>query len=547
MSDLKVDDFMETTGTVSTWIPETKFPVEKRGNVDRDAGLDDSSNAWKRLDTTKTKVGSNYLKNLIPAASMDEEEILTRQNAIMSIDVVETERIVTNCVEYVDTALWILSKTDESLTQWPAKMLYFQYFKSLNQYPLALMFNVVMRCLITPVMAIISPLLALVIPFFVLRYKWNLPITISVYIRLMKNIFTRYVHENNVSYLSIIMWLGIMATAIGQTIQTAVQLFKSYWVIITRVSHVHKLLTLTRTMSDYPMGLPGLKRMIEEPKYIREAMMKLAEMDAHLCIRKHVDENFLVKASLSNEKTVLSEMRHPCLDKNQISNPIVIQNKGIVVTGANASGKTTYVRAMLCASIMAQSIGFVCAKSAKIRLYDVIQSHMRISDRLDNEGDGESLFQAELGLCTHVINEAINKKRQILFMDEPFHSVAPDIGDAISQAFLHRFAELGTDVVVTSHYPGVAGLGGEHSDKFTVVGFSAERDSLTTRIVFPYKVSRGISAENIVLDLMDNADSRVVSMAKEILSSKLGNTDVDSEPKEEDPDDESDGGDVNDV
>ena len=247
-------------------------------------------------------------------------------------------------------------------------------------------------------------------------------------------------------------------------------------------------------------------------------------VDAHACIRGHVAAGVLVPVSFAteNENSRFLGLAHPGMTMTMMTggsttvrNPCDLSN-GVVVTGPNASGKSTYARAALCATLMAQSIGFACAHEARIRVFDSIHSHMRITDRLEGgEGDGESLFQAELGMCKRVLASA-SARPTIVFLDEPFHSVSPNVGDSIARAFLRRFRDFGASVMVTSHYPGVAELG--RGEGFCVVGFGAHA-TFGSAPTFTYRLTRGRSEESVVLDMIrSETDDRVLEYAHGFLA-----------------------------
>ena len=78
------------------------------------------------------------------------------------------------------------------------------------------------------------------------------------------------------------------------------------------------------------------------------------------------------------------------VNDNPIKNNISIK-KNIMITGPNASGKTTILKSFLINQILSQQIGCGCYDSADIKCYDHIYSYLNIPDTSGRD----SLFQAE--------------------------------------------------------------------------------------------------------------------------------------------------------
>ena len=78
--------------------------------------------------------------------------------------------------------------------------------------------------------------------------------------------------------------------------------------------------------------------------------------------------------------------------------------KSVLLTGSNASGKSTYLKAVSLAIIMAETINTACAKSYELCHYRPYTS-MALSDNLK---DGDSFFMAEIKSIKRVI-DAIDK------------------------------------------------------------------------------------------------------------------------------------------
>ncbi len=97
------------------------------------------------------------------------------------------------------------------------------------------------------------------------------------------------------------------------------------------------------------------------------------------------------------------ELGHPLLQK-PVTNDINIGNKGVLITGSNASGKSTFLRSVGLAAILGQSIATVYARSYKASKFHII-SAMSVMDDIVS---GSSYYMAEIKAVKHVL-EACEK------------------------------------------------------------------------------------------------------------------------------------------
>ena len=103
---------------------------------------------------------------------------------------------------------------------------------------------------------------------------------------------------------------------------------------------------------------------------------------------------------------------HPLIEEH-VDNTIET-DKSILLTGSNASGKSTFLRMIAINAILAQSIHTVCAKSYSAPVYQIYSSIALRDDLLG----GESYFIVEIRSLKRIIDE-LSKERPILcFVDE---------------------------------------------------------------------------------------------------------------------------------
>jgi DNA mismatch repair ATPase MutS len=218
--------------------------------------------------------------------------------------------------------------------------------------------------------------------------------------------------------------------------------------------------------------------------------------------RKCCIVNYMDPSDIRNV-TQFWNMGHILLGRKQIRNPLSLQ-KNLIITGPNAAGKTTYVRAVCTNTILAQTFGIACAVRANISIIHAIGSFMRIEDSLGQA----SLFEAEAKRCAELLEQAEtivhNGKTALYFLDEPMHSTPPIEGCATSMAVIEYMGRLpGIRLMVTTHYHDCIQLEEMHPNYFQNISMDAYVNNENGLYIFPYKIKNGASIKCIALELLN--------------------------------------------
>ena len=117
----------------------------------------------------------------------------------------------------------------------------------------------------------------------------------------------------------------------------------------------------------------------------------------------------------SKEQITFSNLGHPMLPDNiRVCNDVTfIDQKFIILTGSNMSGKSTFLRSLGINMVLASAGAPVCATAANIHPLDIYVS-MRLSDSLS---DNESYFFAEVKRLKEVM-DAADSKLTFILLDE---------------------------------------------------------------------------------------------------------------------------------
>lgn len=262
---------------------------------------------------------------------------------------------------------------------------------------------------------------------------------------------------------------------------------------------------------------------------LKDMMNIVYAIDASLSVRNLLSSQGWCMPTFTHHTTKLFDMGHPTLHDAQVRNPVAL-SKSLIITGPNAAGKTTYVKAICMNMVLAQTLGVVCAKKANIAPVHAMQSFLRVHDLIGKE----SLFEAEVHRCANMIREAkeLNQgdKKAIYFLDEPMHSTPPVEGAATAMAVLKYLGSLDNiRVIITTHYHHIPQLERE-SPKFMNVSM----DAVETKggFHFPYKIRKGPSYQCIALELLEHKDfpPEVIESAIE-LKNKICTTVVENDAR----------------
>ncbi|MDE7478215.1 MAG: hypothetical protein K2M91_09750, partial [Lachnospiraceae bacterium] len=144
---------------------------------------------------------------------------------------------------------------------------------------------------------------------------------------------------------------------------------------------------------------------------------------------------------------VISEGFHPCIE-NAVENSFS-QRKGMVITGSNASGKSTFLKMTAINAILAQTIHTCAARMYKGNYYRIYSS-MSLRDNLDN---GESYYIVEIKALKRIMDAADSSDDTPLlcFVDEVLRGTNTIERIAASTQILERLSQKGIYCFAATH------------------------------------------------------------------------------------------------
>ena len=235
----------------------------------------------------------------------------------------------------------------------------------------------------------------------------------------------------------------------------------------------------------------------------------------------------------------LEGLRHPCLPPTSaVANDWALGAASAcgapnaLLTGPNAGGKSTLMKSLLCAVLMAQTLTVAPCRTCRLTPFAMVASHLGVADRAGSA----SLFQAEMARALGVLSSlsaleaGAHNSKALVVLDEIFSSTNPVEGIAAAAAVARRLAKHpGAISVVSTHYLHLGRLLGRRRYArygmpvhFEKVGSNLEEHSEGPALLrYPYRLERGLCRQHVALELMRRAgfDAEVLDDAIGIVAS----------------------------
>ena len=205
------------------------------------------------------------------------------------------------------------------------------------------------------------------------------------------------------------------------------------------------------------------------------------------CVPEFVENSFT-----NDEILVIKDGYHPLID-NPVKNSIAT-DKGVLLTGSNASGKSTFLRMVAVNAILAQTIHTCMADEYKAPLFYICSS-MSLKDNLES---GESYYIVEIKSLKRVLQSAETENRRVLcFVDEVLRGTNTVERIAASTQILKSLA--------TDEYLCFAAT---HDIELTQLlidrynNYHFEEEIVDGDILFPYKLMEGKATTRNAIKLL---------------------------------------------
>jgi energy-coupling factor transporter ATP-binding protein EcfA2 len=405
--------------------------------------------------------------------------------------------------------------------------------------------------LASPILSLLTPIFILIVPFFIIKMKGH-ELTVSEYIEVLKvlaeshaigKLFTQFndVTVNEKIYLLISAAFYIFS--IYQNIHVFIKFHANMVKIHNHFNEISKYLDYTiKTMdnylvyaSEYPTQNDFCKALREKKQKLEELRRKISTITEYkltsykkiqeigyvlkyfyelydetvynetiaysLGFNGYVDcleglQNNIEERKINYSSFVKSKGKSqfknsyygPLKDENPIKNTVKFK-KNIILTGPNASGKTTILKSTLINIILTQQFGCGFYDYAQLNPFKYIHCYLNIPDTSGRD----SLFQAEARRCKDILDIVKTNEDETHFcgFDELYSGTNPDEAVTSSTAFLNYLIKnQNVSCILTTHFIKVCKKLGKNK---SILNCHMETEKKENKLVYKYKLVDGIS------------------------------------------------------
>ena len=370
--------------------------------------------------------------------------------------------------------------------------------------------------LTSPVLSFIIPIIILIIPFFIIKAK-GLQITFAEYLDVLKviasnhaigKLFTQFNSVKMEEQIYLVVSAGFYVFSIYQNILTCFRFHQNMIKIHSHLKYIQKYIEYTEmNMNNFLLFCGNMESYANFNAVLREKMMvliafkeKLSQIspyklnikkiwelgsvlkqfydlyqdpvynDAFMYsfgfngyldniqgISKNIRDGFVNFAKFSGEKkkrkNIFKKAYYPSLmHSNPVKNDYHFK-KNMILTGPNASGKTTVLKSALINIIFTQQMGSGFYESAQLHPFDFIHCYLNIPDTSGRD----SLFQAEARRCMEILeiirDDEHAGKTHFCAFDELYSGTNPDDAVMSALAFMEFLIKSkSVTCILTTHF-----------------------------------------------------------------------------------------------
>lgn len=241
--------------------------------------------------------------------------------------------------------------------------------------------------------------------------------------------------------------------------------------------HIHILFALENWKKQYGQS-------------IMEWLQLLGETEALNCFANFSFNNrsFCLPKLSGDEILVAAAMGHPLIrSEKRINNSIsFMQQKFVILTGSNMSGKSTFLRTLGINLVLARAGSIVCAEQFIFYPYDLHVS-MRISDSLQ---DSESFFYAELKRLQHIIQQLQAGNKTFVVLDEILRGTNSNDKHNGTVGLIRKLVDARSCGIIATHDLTISKLAEEYPGYISNKCFESE--IVKDELLFDYKLRDGV-------------------------------------------------------
>lgn len=285
---------------------------------------------------------------------------------------------------------------------------------------------------------------------------------------------------------------------------------------VAKASAQHQLLKAEEIAEEYQILASLTGALAENEQAIDQIIDTVTVLDIIFARGKYSREiNGITPIVNKSERIHLKQARHPLLSEKAVPLDFDLgaEYRGLVITGANAGGKTVVLKTVGLLTLMAMFGLQVPAKNGtELAVFDEV---------FVDVGDQQDLANALSTFSGHMQNIAqiLNKvgRNTLVLLDEIGSGTEPTEGAALAIAIMSAMYEKGALMVATTHYGEIKEFAERHED-FVPAAMAFDREALQPK----YQLQVGKTGESQALWIAKKMQMSedLIQQAQQYLSTK---------------------------
>ncbi len=241
------------------------------------------------------------------------------------------------------------------------------------------------------------------------------------------------------------------------------------------------------------------------------AFISIAKIDAYMsCARlikesddKRVKFTFAEFTQDQTPSIQATGLWHPFINPEHVvaHDYALGETRTMIITGPNEGGKSTILKEVSLALVMAQSLGIVPAEKFVATPFATIATYLTIND---DTASGDSLFRASAIRAGQLLDKIeAAKEGEFVFaaFDELFSGTSPEEGEAAAYSVVKGIGQSPYVIsLVATHFPLLTSLASELNTFANYkISINFHPDG---RVEYPYQIEPGISNQHVALHVL---------------------------------------------
>ena len=405
--------------------------------------------------------------------------------------------------------------------------------------------------LLSPIISFIAPIIILLLPFFYINAK-GLQLTFEEYLEILKGILQQYsfgkliINYKSLSPSELATCVLSFLFYLFSIYQNVLTCIKFYYNMHSIHQYIHSLtkyttwtlnrinafLIVTTTMNSFSLFNKELLKQKSILETIQKKLVEISELqitnfkkifeigktlrtfyelyknetfnncfiytfgfngyyDLIIGIRENIHDKKMNWCSFNNNNNAIQldgNYYAAHKDTSFVPNDISI-NQNMIITGPNASGKTTILKSVLLNILFSQQFGCGFYQQCQLQPFKYLWCYLNIPDTSGRD----SLFQAEARRCKLIIDKLEEDKESTHFciFDEIYSGTNPDEAIKSAKSFVdYLLLHKNTKFLLTTHYYKLTKQYKKHN---TLHNYHMVTKKSESSIIYTYHLKKGIS------------------------------------------------------